>query len=48
MKALGKGNPHLMELYEIHETTNSIYMVVEYFAGKELLRRLSKKKNISE
>ncbi len=37
-----------MKFYEIHETVNSVYMVVEYFPGKELLRRIFKKKNISE
>jgi len=50
MKDLGKSkeHPNLMNFYEIHETTNSVYMVVEHFAGKELLRRLAKKKNINE
>jgi serine/threonine protein kinase len=48
MKDLGNSNPNLMNFYELHETENSIYMVVEHFAGKELLKRLAKKKNISE
>ena len=45
---MGHDNPHLMKFYEIHETTHSVYMVVEYFPGKELLRRIFKKKNINE
>ena len=48
MKELGHDNPHLMSFYEIHETVHSVYMVVEYFKGKELLRRIFKKKNINE
>jgi serine/threonine protein kinase len=47
MRALGK-NDHLMDFYEIHETENSIYMVVEYFPGKELFKRMAKKKVITE
>ena len=48
MKELGQTNSHLMSFYEIHETVHSVYMVVEYFSGKELLKRIFKKKNINE
>merc|ERR1712039_543908 len=37
-----------MDLYEIHETTNSVYLVVEYLTGGELLKQISRKKVIKE
>ncbi len=41
-------NKHLMNFHEIHETTHSLYMVVEYMNGGELLNSMSKKKRYSE
>jgi len=41
-------SPHLMKLFEIHETTNSIYMVVEYLKGGELIKKLSQRKTYHE
>jgi len=31
---------HLMKLFEIHETIHSIYMVVEYLSGGELIKNI--------
>ena len=49
MRALGtkKGNFHMV-FYEIHETTNSVYLVIEYLTGGELLKAIEKNKNLSE
>ena len=35
------GCEHLMRLEELHETIHSIYMVVEYLSGGELIKNLS-------
>ena len=40
MKKLGYGKYH-MNLYEIHETAHSVYMVVDYLPGGELLKVIS-------
>merc|ERR1711920_351580 len=37
-----------MDFHEVHETTNSVYMVVEYIPGGELLKQISTKKSIKE
>ncbi len=37
-----------MKFYEIHETLHSIYMVVEYLSGGELIKKLSQKKRYNE
>ena len=37
-----------MILYEIHETTNSVYMVLEFVPGGELLKAINKNKNLPE
>ena len=29
-------NPHIMKLYEVYETENSLYMVLEYIQGTTL------------
>ena len=47
MKEYGD-NKHLMNFYELHETVHSLYMVVEYMSGGELLKSMSKKKCYSE
>lgn len=39
MKAIGM-SPNNMKFYEIHQTKNSIYLIVEYLEGQELLRAL--------
>ncbi len=41
-------NDHLMKFYEIHETLHSIYMVVEYLSGGELIKKLSQKRKYNE
>jgi hypothetical protein len=40
MRKLGFGKYH-MNLYEIHETGHSVYMVVDYLPGGELLKVIS-------
>lgn len=37
-----------MRFYEIHETVHSIYMVVEYLTGGELIKNMSKKIKYNE
>ena len=39
---------HLISLYEVYETTNSIYFVVDILNGGELLNRVREKGNLSE
>ncbi|EGR30423.1 protein kinase domain protein [Ichthyophthirius multifiliis] len=41
-------NEHLINLYEVYETANSIYFVVDIINGGELLHRLREKKTIKE
>jgi serine/threonine protein kinase len=41
MKTLGK-NKFTVEFFEIHETRNSIYIVLEYLSGETLLESLIK------
>lgn len=41
-------NEQLMRFYEIHETVHSIYMVVEYLTGGELIKNMSKKIKYNE
>ena len=47
MKLL-KGHKRVLELYEIHETRNSLYFVIEYLAGGELLKRIKSKRFYNE
>ena len=37
-----------MKFYEIHETVHSIYMVVEYLSGGELIKNISKRVQYNE
>ena len=37
-----------MNFYEIHETVHSVYLVLEYLAGGELMKKLKKRKQYSE
>jgi len=37
-----------MKFFEIHETTHSVYLVLEYLPGGELLRKISRKKIIKD
>jgi hypothetical protein len=37
MRALGPGDYH-MNFYEVHETTHSVYMVIEFIKGGELIK----------
>ncbi len=41
-------NEHLINLYEVYETTNSIYFVVDILNGGELLNRVREKGSIAE
>ncbi|EAR94233.1 Serine/Threonine kinase domain protein (macronuclear) [Tetrahymena thermophila SB210] len=41
-------NDHLIRLYEVYETTNSIYFVVDLLNGGELLHRIREKGSINE
>ena len=47
MRELGESD-YFMNFYEIHETKNSVYMVLEFLPGGELLRQMSKKKKYGE
>ena len=44
MRQLGISK-YLMNLYEIHETGHSVYMVVDYLPGGELLKVISTRKD---
>jgi serine/threonine protein kinase len=39
---------HIMNFYEIHETVGSIYLIVEYLSGSDLLSRVKKGKHLTE
>jgi len=41
-------NDHLIHLYEVYETTNSIYFVVDLLNGGELLHRVRNKEHFLE
>lgn len=41
-------NDHLIHLYEVYETTNSIYFVVDLLNGGELLHRVRNKDHFNE
>lgn len=41
-------NDHLIHLYEVYETTNSIYFVVDLLSGGELLHRVRDRGTFSE
>lgn len=41
-------NDHLIHLYEVYETTNSIYLVVDLLCGGELLHRVRNKNHFNE
>lgn len=41
-------NDHLIHLYEVYETTNSIYFVVDLLSGGELLHRVRGKDNFRQ
>ena len=47
MKKMGYSKYH-MNLYEIHETQHSVYMVVDYLPGGELLKVLEKNDRLTE
>lgn len=47
MRKLGRSKFHMI-LYEIHETTHSVYMVIDYLPGGELLKVISKKEKLKE
>ena len=41
MRTIGQKCKYCQKFYEIHETTNSVYLVIEHFAGGELLGKIS-------
>lgn len=41
-------NEHLIHLYEVYETTNSIYFVVDLLGGGELLHRVRGRDHFNE
>ena len=47
MRDLGLSK-YYMNLYEIHETNNSVYMVVDYLPGGELLKVLCHKDKLHD
>ncbi len=42
MRILGKSD-HCLNFFEIHETKNSVYMIIEYCPGGELLKRMCRR-----
>ncbi len=47
MRMIGNSD-YCLNFYEIHETKNSVYMVIENCPGGELLKRMSRRKKYSE
>ena len=47
MRQLGCGQFY-MDFYEVHETTNSVYLIVEFIPGKELFKFTENQKSQSE
>lgn len=47
MRTLGY-NKGLMNFYEIHESANSLYIIVEYLKGGDLISRIKKKRGLKE
>ena len=43
-----KGKPNMLNLYEVHETSNSVYLVTEYLEGGDLSQFIANNKLISE
>ncbi len=48
MRAIGRTSRYCQKFYEIHETVHSVYIVVEYLSGGELLDKLSSSKRIKQ
>jgi len=46
MRCLGNDSKYCQKFYEIHETVHSVYLVIEYLSGGELLNRLYVTKRI--
>ena len=34
-------HPNIIKLYEVHESKNSIYLVIEYLTGGELFQKIT-------
>ncbi len=47
MRELGEGRFHIT-MHEIHESNNSLYLIMDYCNGGELLKQIPKMKNINE
>lgn len=43
-----KGKSNMLNLYEVHETTNSVYLLTEYLVGGDLSQFIEENKRISE
>ena len=46
MRVIGQEYEYCQKFYEIHETDNSVYLVIEHFAGGELLDKISLTKRL--
>ncbi len=40
MRKLDHNNKNLLKFYEVHQTCKSIYVIVEYLDGKDLIETL--------
>jgi serine/threonine protein kinase len=40
MRKLNHNNKNLLKFYEVHQTSKSIYVIVEYLDGKDLIETL--------
>ncbi len=47
MRELGEGRFHIT-MHEIHESNSSLYLIMDYCNGGELLKQIPKMKNINE
>lgn len=43
---LGLDNPNIIKLYEVHESKNSIYLILEYLEGGELFKRITESEEL--
>jgi serine/threonine protein kinase len=39
-------HPNIIRLYEVHESKNSIYLVLEYLKGGELFQRITESEEL--
>ena len=43
---LSVDHPNTIKLYEVHESKNSIYLVLEYLSGGELFERITESEEL--